>query len=231
MRPSHSRWDFEAVEAHLIRGRAGADFSGNELPAVAPHAEPNRITAVRARKRLDFGHVFRRSVDEAEVLAGDKIVPKPVAILVELRGVPEMRVARSAASELFSLGNRHPVAVEVMGLDAPGERQGEGKDGGARYSSLPRVSWTRDFASRQRGRALTCPPMIHIAVTAAAFDAVTGESYSDVILRLAEALAPPTGNVGGANAISDPQWRRPSANGGLPMGRQRWTSVVKGVLL
>jgi hypothetical protein len=79
-------------------------------------------------------------VDEAEVLAGDKIVPKAIDILVELRSVAEMRVASSTASELFGLRNRHPVAVEVMSLDAPRERQGEGEDGGARYSGLPHVN-------------------------------------------------------------------------------------------
>jgi hypothetical protein len=74
----HGDWDFEAVEAHLIRAHAMADFPGNENPlSVAPYPKPNGITSIQARERLDFVHVFRHPTDEAEVLAGDKIVPKP----------------------------------------------------------------------------------------------------------------------------------------------------------
>ena len=111
---------------------------GTKIPLLRSTPEPNRIAALRARKRLDFGHVFRRSPDEEEVLASDEIVPKPVAILVELRCAAEMPVARSATSELLGPGNRHSVAVEVVGLGARGERQGNGEDRDAYRYGLQR---------------------------------------------------------------------------------------------
>ena len=49
-----------------------------------------------------------------------------------------MRVASSTASQLFGLGNLHAMAVEVMGLGAHAEPQGEGEDDSAHYSDLQR---------------------------------------------------------------------------------------------
>src|SRR5262249_23423261 len=134
---SKDHWDFEAVEAHLGRAHAVADFTGNQsLFGVAPDAEPNCITPVQARERFEFVHVVRHPPAEAEVLADDKIVPKPVFVLVELPGFTEMRVARTATSELRGLGNRHSVAVEVVGLGTPGERHGESENSGVDRSEF-----------------------------------------------------------------------------------------------
>ena len=82
---------------------------------------------------MDLVHVLGNAADEAEVLAGDKIVPKPVSILVKLPGVAEVRVASSTASHLFGLGNLHAMAVEVMGLGPHAKPQGEGEDDSAAF--------------------------------------------------------------------------------------------------